>query len=967
MEIKEIKERLSIATVLSYYGHTPDRNNMLKCPFHDEATASMRIYPDTNSFHCFGCGKSGDTIEFCSLKEGGKHKGILKSAELCGEIQQGTPKPVKKESQLKEKDTDILAMVFDSFKKGLHSPVSKRPKQYLESRSLDCHKLEMGFNSGQYHYKGKLTEPEIKSWLDTGLLIPYSGKVPNKKENGDSPYTAFAKDCIIFPLKDKVGKIVSMYGRSIREIRKTNGQLAMTGKHFYLKDRCGLYPRYPDPNTTRLILTEAIIDAASLLQIPEIAENYEILACYGTNGLTREHVEAIKEWAGGSASANAMADKEVIFFFDGDKSAAEAVKKYQKELSEELPHVKLASVETPQGEDVNSLLQGHDQAVFTHLLESRKFFLLYEDLSAGKQGTEKPEEEQVPEPVEPVFNPMESSGAKPFHGFNIRNPEYITYTTEDLKIILLGGVNLQQLDRLRLTIKISRVGSNDPLHSIRHTLDLYHSDYLEKFITKASEQLEIGSNIVRRSLAELTEQIEQYRMARIESLKEQKPKARQLTEQRRKKAISYLKSRNLMERTGRDITATGLVGEENNSLLMYLVFTSRLREQPLHVISLGASGTGKTYLQEKVSELIPEQDKLEITILSENAFYYFDRKELKHKLVLIEDMDGAENVLYPLRELQTKRKISKTIPIKDSKGNLKTITLRVEGPISLAGTTTRERLYEDNANRSLLIYLDSSKEHRERIMEYQRRLSAGKINTREETQLKEFFKDVQSVLKPISVRNPYAEHLKLPEYVFKPLRTNAHYLAVIETITFYHQYQREIKTDPQSGERYIETELKDIEWANRLLKEVLLAKSDELNKAERSFFEALKNWLRLNNKASFYARDIRQAFRMHPSKVKRYLHSLTTYNFIKITGGNRFKTGFEYEVRETGEYSRLESSVSTVLDDVLKEIKRKMSGSGGSEVVHGQNGPLKPNEISDLASVVQWSTEMQGRGIKHPL
>jgi hypothetical protein len=175
-----------------------------------------------------------------------------------------------------------------------------------------------------------------------------------------------------------------------------------------------------------------------------------------------------------------------------------------------------------------------------------------------------------------------------------------------------------------------------------------------------------------------------------------------------------------------------MIGEENNRLLMYLVFTSRLREQPLHIISLGGSGTGKTYLQEKISELVPEQDKLEITILSENAFYYFDRKELKHKLVLIEDLDGAQDVLYPLRELQSKKRISKTIPIKDNKGNMKTITLKVEGPISLAGTTTREKLYEDNSNRSLLIYLDNSKEHKERIMDYQRKLSAGKVKTKEE-------------------------------------------------------------------------------------------------------------------------------------------------------------------------------------------------------------------------------------------
>jgi hypothetical protein len=316
-------------------------------------------------------------------------------------------------------------------------------------------------------------------------------------------------------------------------------------------------------------------------------------------------------------------------------------------------------------------------------------------------------------------------------------------------------------------------------------------------------------------------------------------------------------------------------------------------------------------------------------------------------------MDGAENVLYPLRELQSKKKISKTIPIKDSKGNMKTITLKVEGPISLAGTTTKERLYEDNANRSLLVYLDNSQQHKELIMEYQRKLSAGKVNDKEENELKEFFKDMQSVLKPVKVRNPYAELLKLPEYVFKPLRTNSHYLAVIETITFYHQYQRELKTDPATGEHFIETTLEDIEWANKLLKEVLLAKADELNQAERSFFESLKKWIAANKKASFYAKEIREVFRMHPSKIKRYLYSLSTYNFIRITGGNRFKSGFEYEVIATDEYKNLENAVNTVLDTVLEEIKQKTSGSGGLQVAHGQNRPLNGKEINKINAVVQ--------------
>lgn len=934
MEITDIKSRLSLHTVLKHYNLKPDRNGMLKCPFHADDTASLKVYPNTNTFNCFGCNRNGDQIEFCTLKEGSKHKGLLKATELTGETAPTVSQPAQSQSQIKDlsSHSEILTKIFEGFKNGLNHPVSVKPKEYLQSRNLNYQLLEMGYNSGQFHHRGQLNEADKQACISAGLLIPYSGNVPNA--NGTT-YTPFAKDCIIFPLKDKQNQIVSIYGRGI-----TNNDKSLSaegspkaGKHFYLKNRCGLYPGYPKPETTKLILTEAIIDAATLLQVPEIIAEYEILACYGTNGLTGEHLQAIRELHN---------LEEIIFFFDGDKAANEAIKKYQEELLNELlppkagqARVKLSSIKTPEGEDINSLSVAYDAEIFTHLLENRKdLFLLTEKI-------EEPESEPQPEPVRTTGK------------LNTRNPDFITYTTDELQIVILGGINLQQLDRLRVTLKISRTGTGNPLHSIRHTIDLYHADYLEKFTGKASEQLETGTNVLKRAIAELTQQIEQYRLSKIESLKEQKPQARQLTEQRQRRAINYLKSPKLMERTNSDIGRTGMIGEENNRLLMYLVFTSRLREQPLHVISLGSSGTGKTYLQEKVSELIPEQDKLEITILSENAFYYFDRKELKHKLVLIEDMDGAENVLYPLRELQSKMKISKTIPIKDSKGNMKTITLKVEGPICLAGTTTKERLYEDNANRSLLVYLDNSQEHKEHIMDYQRKLSAGKVNDREENELKEFFKDMQTVLKPIKVRNPFAELLKLPEHVFKPLRTNAHYLAVIETITFYHQCQREVKTDTVTNERYIETTLGDIEWANQLLKDVLLAKSDELAKAERSFFESLKSWMKGNNKTSFYAKEIRDVFRMHPSKVKRYLYSLTTYNLIRITGGNRFKTGFEYEVMATDEYKNLENAVNTVLDTVLEEIKQKVSGSGGLQVAHGQNRPLNGKEISNINAVVQ--------------
>ena len=347
MEIPDIKSRLSIHTVLKHYGLKPDRNGMLKCPFHADDTASMKIYPQTNTFNCFGCGKNGDAIEFCTLKEGSKHKGLLKATELCGELMSVNGKPKQPTSQPKEKHTEILTKIFESFRNGLRN--ASRAREYLQGRNLNPELLEVGYNSGQFHHRGGLSESDKQACIDAGLLIPYNGSVPNA--NGGT-FTPFAKDCVIFPLRDKQNRIVSIYGRSITNNDKS--------KHYYLKDRCGLYPSYPNPNTTKLILTEAIIDTATLLQIPEITAEYEILSCYGTNGLTNEHLQAIKEL---------QRLEEIIFFFDGDKAGNEAIQKYFKELSELLPNVKLTAVETPENEDINSLSVAYDTAIFIHLLE----------------------------------------------------------------------------------------------------------------------------------------------------------------------------------------------------------------------------------------------------------------------------------------------------------------------------------------------------------------------------------------------------------------------------------------------------------------------------------------------------------------------------------------------------------------------------------------------------------------------
>lgn len=504
----------------------------------------------------------------------------------------------------------------------------------------------------------------------------------------------------------------------------------------------------------------------------------------------------------------------------------------------------------------------------------------------------------------------------------IIDQQQLQYENEILKITVLGGIRLEGLDRLRVTLKVEVQQSPSP--PFRHTVDLYNDTQLEKFIRKCAEKLETGTTIITASLSELTEKLEQYRLEQIKQTADNsKPTIKPLTAAERAAAETYLQQSSLLERTKADIGASGVVGEENNRLLMYIIYTYRKSQTPLHIICLASSGTGKTHLQEKVGELVPEEDKIEITTLSENAFYYFGQRELKHKLILIEDLDGAENVLYPLRELMSKKRISKTIALKNKNGETKTIHLIVEGPVAVSGCTTRESIYEDNANRSFLLYLDESTAQDQRIMNYQRKLRAGKIDTAAENSIKELFKNCQRILEPVRVVNPYAEFLTIPQEVLKPRRSNEHYLLAIEAIAFYKQYQRERKAD-ENGEVYIEVAIEDIAEANELLKDILLRKSDELTGACRDYLQCISQYLQHNQQTKFTNREIRKHLKLEPTKQKRFTKILLESYYIKRMQGNKAR-GYEYEIVSPDEYSELQSRITGVLAENLQKIRQHLT------------------------------------------
>ncbi len=258
-----------------------------------------------------------------------------------------------------------------------------------------------------------------------------------------------------------------------------------------------------------MILTESIIDALTIKQHTD----YEVLALYGTNGFNNEHREAIK-------AINNL--EEIILFFDGDEAGRKAAAKYSKEIYRILPEVKISMVNTPEDEDVNSIVQ------------KGKFDL--EDLLNKRSAVYN---ESEPEKSIEIKEKTKSGH------LDTKNSEYPQYIEKNIQITIIGGINLYPVDKLKVTLKLSKIGSYNPMHTIRDKLDLYSHDEIEKFVRKIGDILGSSSKELQIMLLNLAEKLENYRSEQIELQKPKKVEKRKLTKKREGIALKWLKKPDL--------------------------------------------------------------------------------------------------------------------------------------------------------------------------------------------------------------------------------------------------------------------------------------------------------------------------------------------------------------------------------------------------------------------------------------
>ena len=914
MEIAEIKQRLTLSEVLKHYGLKPDKNLRLACPFHDDKKPSMQVYYKTHTAYCFSSacpthGHSMDVVDFILYKENcSKHEALEKAVALIGGA--ATPPAAVQAEQLTK--AAVLGKMFIYFKNAVHNSAPAR--DYIAGRGLDHTRLEIGYNSGQFHHGARRDEAMIKSCLEVGLL---GEGARNTRHVGQEiqAYKPFAKWGICFALRNKAGQVAGLYFRST--INDTDA------KHFYLRDREGLYPKYPAPETEKLIITEAIIDAASLLMLPKITEQYSILAAYGTNGITDEHKAAIKEL---------RHLKEIIFAFDGDEAGNKAAEKYAHELLELCPYLSFSKLCLPEGEDINSVAIAHEPAVFTKLLSERDYFFtskptgskLFLSTEEAPQGTESSKLF-----VHPVANAVESAvenkspqtltpqGLEQAASLNTDNPYKLIYTTGTAVYYVQGGI-AKGLDSLKITLVIEHRITQ---HKSRSKVDLYEDKQVERLCREASERLAIRKDFLEGDVYRLTDLLEDYRDRQQPKQTDAEAAPRFiLTATERTKAEGILKSNHLIKELQELLGKCGIVGEEKARLFLFIITLSYKMRETLHALIQGSSGSGKTRLLQQISDCIPPEDLLRFTRVTESSLYNYPEHFLTNKLLCFEDIDGLkEEAQYAVRELISNGMLTSSTSVKNEAGQIQSQVKTVRGPIASLAATTRGEVYEDNLSRVFLVAVDESAEQTGRVIEYQNKKAAGEIAHGEEQEAKRTLQNIVRCIEAKEVVNPFASKIKLPPEAHKIRRLNELFQCFIRMVTVLHQHQR--KKDDKG--RLIATR-EDVKTATSILFESIVLKVDELDGSLRQFYERMKSYLKTtyngsHKTAEFTLREIRHALKYSKTQLFRYTSDLQQLEYLQQSGGHINK-GYSYKISYWDDYSALRERIREDLKQQLEAL-----------------------------------------------
>ena len=362
--LMELRNRADIENTISSYVNLKRAGRISKglCPFHGEKTASFTVYPDTQSYYCFGCGSGGDVITFIKNIENLDYIDAVRF--LADRVGLDVPDENNYDSTMNKRRLRMLEANREAarfFHKCLQTKDGAIGYRYFKGRGLTDEtivKFGLGFAPDSFF---ALTNYLINKGFTKEELV-FANLARRSQKNPDNIYDNF-RNRIMFPIIDVKGNVIAFGGRVMDDSKP---KYLNTSDTLVYKKSMGVFALNLAKKSGKdsLILCEGYMDVIALHQ----AGFTNAVAGLGT-ALTSEQAQLLSRYA-----------SEILISYDADeagqKAAARALTIFKK------TNAKIKILRLSGGKDPDEIIKNYGvekmKAIITGAANEIEFALLRE-------------------------------------------------------------------------------------------------------------------------------------------------------------------------------------------------------------------------------------------------------------------------------------------------------------------------------------------------------------------------------------------------------------------------------------------------------------------------------------------------------------------------------------------------------------------------------------------------------------
>jgi DNA primase len=310
--IEAIKAKIDVAEEVGLVVSLRKSGKSLQglCPFHNERTPSFYVFPESQTWRCFGCNEGGDVFTFVEKQQGLDFRDALhylaeKAGVAVEEYGSGDPEREREVNALKEKLRKLneeAALWFHQML--LRSKGAAEARAYIQSRGISAESV-MSFSLGYapdswdglskyllgQGYTGyELEQAGLVRAREMGRVLTTTGVSAERRDQSSGVYNYF-RNRIIFPIRDIRGRVIGFGGRALGDnhpkyLNSPQTLLFEKNNVLYALDMARDAIKF----AKQVIIVEGYVDAI-------IAHQYgtkQTVACIGS-AITEKHIQQIKK------------------------------------------------------------------------------------------------------------------------------------------------------------------------------------------------------------------------------------------------------------------------------------------------------------------------------------------------------------------------------------------------------------------------------------------------------------------------------------------------------------------------------------------------------------------------------------------------------------------------------------------------------------------------------------------------